>query len=140
MLKLSPLIQITKIYREMMDQVIERMKMQEQPLTPMELEEFHQEIDENKKKVLCREKWFKWMTIALVCAEIATLYPYVYGSGNHTIKNFVIPMHLACAVLMLIAVLVMRFVISDAPNMQPNEKAVLAHVFIFPVFTAFVGL
>jgi len=140
MLKLPPLIQITKIFREMMEQVVERMKRQEQPLTPKEIEEFHQRIDKNKKKLLCQEKWFKWITLALVCAAIATFYPFVYVSVNATSNFFFIPMYLACAVSMLIAVLVMRCVIRDAPNMQPNEKAVLAHVFIFPVFTAAVGM
>jgi len=117
MLKLSPLIKITKIYGEMMGEIIERMKKQEQPLTPIELEQYHQKVDENKEKVICREKWFKWISVALVCGEMATCYPYVYVSDYATRNYFVTPMHLVCAVSMLIAVLVMRCVIRDAPNM-----------------------
>jgi len=64
----------------------------------------------------------------------ATSYPYVYVEQNHVFGYVFYPLTVASSITMLIAVLVMRCGIRDAPNMHPNEKAVLTHVFIFPVF------
>ena len=116
MLKLRPLIQITKIFGEMIEQTIERMKKLEPPMTPKELEDYHQKINKNKEMLVKQENWWKGISFTLVIGVLVTFYPFIYLK-TRLVTCFFDPMFFFCAVSILISALVMRCVIKDAPNM-----------------------
>jgi len=90
---------------------------------------------ELKKRQRRQETWSTVIEIVLLLLVIASSYPYVYVSDRKIINFFHLPMFLLLNIVMLIAVVVMRFYIKRMPNLLVNENLVVVHVLIFTVVT-----
>ena len=129
-----------EFFSEMLDRIIEQREEQHVVFTPQELEDHTSEMIKLKKRQKKQEKWANTISGVFLLLVAGSGYTYVYVSYNKTINFFFVPMFLLLNATMLIAVVVMRFVISRTPNLLPNENLVVVHVLLFTVTTSLLIL
>jgi len=88
------------------------------------------------------QKRFNYTKIGFLIIMVASWWPSVfnYWRIGNTFYIFLSTVLFILNVLMVFAVYRIRRTIKDAPFIQPNERAVLAHVLIFPLFMTTAAL
>jgi len=133
--RLPVLQKSAEFMNEMLDRILMQREEQSILFSQEELEDHITEMAKLKKRQVRQENWANVIEGAFLLMVAASGYTKSL-SIEKTVSYFFLPMFLILNIVMLIAVVVMRFVIKRMPNLLPNESLVIVHVLLFTAVTS----
>jgi len=134
--RLPVLQEIAVFHNEMLKRIVMQREDQNVLITSEELKKHTDKISVLKKRQAVQEKWSKIIEICFFILLAVSSYFYVFKSSNKTETYFYVPTFLLLNLIMLVAVILMRFMIKKMPNLFPKENLVIVHVLLFTAVTS----